>query len=89
MTAIRFNETTKENEQYLKDRLQQLVVNDIARASRASDEEIKPTADTFGIQLNQLTNTQSILTMNLGALAKLKTRAIPGHAGKCMDSKPH
>lgn len=72
VTAIRFNEAATESEQYLKDRLQQLVINDIARASRASDEEITPTADTFGIELNKLTNTKSILTLNLGALAKVK-----------------
>lgn len=72
VTAIRFSDATTENEQYLKDRLQQLVINDIARASRISDETIKPTADTFGIDLNTLTNTQSILTMDLGSLAALK-----------------
>lgn len=72
VTAIRFNDATTESEQYLKDRLQQLVVNDIARVSRTSDEEIKPTADTFGIELNKLSNTHSILTMDLGSLAKVK-----------------
>lgn len=72
VTAIRFNEATTESQQYLKDRLQQLVINDIAKASRVSDEQILPTADTFGIDLNKLTNTHSILTVDLGTLAKIK-----------------
>lgn len=72
VTAIRFNEAATESEQYIKDRLQQLVINDIARASRLSDEKITPTADTFGIELNKLKNTRSVLTMNLGSLAQLR-----------------
>lgn len=76
VTAIRFSDAKTESAQYLKDRLQQLVINNIARVARASDETITPTADTFGIQLNKLSNTQSILTMDLGALAKIKVDQI-------------
>lgn len=72
IATLRNTEETTENEQYLKDRINQLLINDIARAARFADEEIRPTAETFGINLNNLTNPQSFMTLDLGSLAALK-----------------
>lgn len=68
--TIRLNEGKTETANYLKDKMNQLVINDIARASRLADETVLPEEDTFAINLNQLTNTQSLLALNLGYLAE-------------------
>lgn len=67
---IRLREEKTEKANLLKDRLNQLVINDIARASRLADETLTPDEDSFAIAINQLTNTQSFLTLELGYLAE-------------------
>lgn len=67
---LRNKEVTNEAQAQVQEQLNQLLVNSIARASSLSDEEIKPTADSFAVNLNSLTNTQSVLAFNLGFLAE-------------------
>lgn len=73
---IRLNEGLTESENFLKEKLNQLVINDIARVSRITDETITPDSDSFAISLNQLTNAQSYLTFDLGSLAAKQSKQL-------------
>lgn len=66
---IRFSEEKSETSNFVKDKLNQYLINNIARVSQLSDEKISPDDDGFAIVLNKLTNTQSVLTLDLGYLA--------------------
>lgn len=66
---IRLSEGASEAANIAKERMNQAVINDVARASRQADESILPDADTFAIDLNHLNDTRSFLTFNLGFLA--------------------
>ncbi len=67
---IRALEGATEQEAITKEKLNQLVIDDIARISRVSDEAITPNADLFAISLDVLPNSNSFLAMNLGYLAE-------------------
>jgi SecD/SecF fusion protein len=73
---IRLNEEKTEVNAYLKEQLNQFVINDIARASRLSDETISPDGDNFVVHLNKLSNTSGVLAFNLGYLAEIQSRKI-------------
>lgn len=53
-----------------RDQLDQLIYNEIARIARESGENVAPYRSDFQIDLNQLTNSQSLLVMDVGSLAK-------------------
>ncbi len=74
--AIRQSETLSENVALLQERLNQYLINSLARASTLSDEAITPDGDLFAVNLNQLTGTQSLLIMNLGSLAQHETNLV-------------
>ncbi len=76
LNEIRLAETTTETEQYLKDKLNLLVISNIARVARLSDETITPSTDGFEIELNKLLDTKSFLTLNLGSLAEKKANQL-------------
>lgn len=87
-------ETTKK---YLSEPLNQLIYNEIARISRETGEVLTPKKAAFSIELNQLTGSQSLLVMDLGAIAKtqkeellhlLKTQWIPSHPDLKRSSFP-
>lgn len=73
---LKADEGKSESAAYLKEKIGQFVINDIARASRLTDETISPEEDTFGINLNVLSNSQSFLTINLGNLAEKQAQQI-------------
>lgn len=73
---IRSSTINNEEQNFLKDRLNQFVINEIARASQSSDETIVPDGDSFAINLSNLTNSQSMLTFNLGYLAEKHSEEI-------------
>ena len=54
------------------EKLNQLLYSEIARASQGSDESINPSLSNFVIELNQITNSSSLLTLDLRELAKLE-----------------
>lgn len=54
------------------DKLNRLLINEVAALSRSSDESVLPAADAFTIALDQLPGSQSVLSLNLGAVAKQK-----------------
>ena len=67
---LRNAEGKSETAAYLKDKVNQLLISEIARVSQLSDETIVPDSESvFAINLNTLTNSQSILTFDLGYLA--------------------
>lgn len=74
--ALRLQEAKTDKEAFVRDRLNQLVINDIARISRLSDESFKPGNDTFLVDLDKLTNTQSYLALNLGYIANKRAQQI-------------
>lgn len=87
--AIRSSEQKTENADFVKDKLGQQIINSIARVAQLSDETIAPDGDGFAVSLNKLTNSQSLLTFDLGYLAakqsqqladQLKSQWEPKHA---------
>ncbi len=66
---IREQSIKTETDAYRKEKMNQLVINDIARVSRLSDETILPDDELFAVKLSTLTNSKSLLTLNLGSLA--------------------
>ena len=55
---------------YLSESLGQLIYNEIARISRETGETLTPHRNDFAINLNTLTNSQSLLVMDLGSIAE-------------------
>lgn len=66
---IRSSIPSSEAESYVKDKVGDLIINDIARASSISDESIQPSGDTFAVSISTLTSPYALLALDLGALA--------------------
>lgn len=82
---------------YEKDQLEQLIFNEIARISRDSRENIEPFREGFKIELNNLSNAQSFLALDLGTIASKEAEQIkelieqywqPKHADLSKESFP-
>lgn len=69
---IRNGKDASENGVFLRDRLNQAIIQDIAYASRFSDESLTPDEETYGVSLNTLINSQSILAIDLSQIATKK-----------------
>ncbi len=85
---LSYKKELEQSKSYLSDPLDQLIYNEIARISRETGEELKPALHAFSIELSDLTNSGSLLVMDLGAIAKqqgeqllhlLKTEWNPSH----------
>lgn len=61
---------------HARDQLDQLIYNEIARISRESGELLTPDQNTFQIELNSLTNSESLLVMNIGLIAQKQAEQI-------------
>ena len=94
---IRSSGETTETQALLKDKLNQYVINDIARTTRLTDENLTPDEDSFSVQLNPLTGTTSVLALDLGQLAQIQSKQLQGqleqgwtptHADLVRDSYP-
>ncbi|MCE2982650.1 MAG: protein translocase subunit SecF [Parachlamydia sp.] len=94
---IRLSEGKSEKEAYLKDKINQYVINDIASIARQSDETFKPSDDTFVVDMDKLTNSQSYLALNLGVLAQKRAQQVndqilltwaPSHTDFLRESYP-
>lgn len=72
----RHNADNSETAAYQKEKLNQFIINDIAKAARQSDENLNPDEDTFSVALNKITDSQSFLTVNLGYLAEKQAQQI-------------
>lgn len=73
---IRASEGKTEKEAFVKDRLNQFIINDIAYIARLTDETFKPSEDSFVVNLDSLSNSQSYLMLNLGYLAQKRSQQI-------------
>lgn len=65
-----------EAQDYAKEKLQSLLINEIAQVSQTSDETITPKGEEFTINLNQLTNSSSLLAIDLGYIAEKQSQQI-------------
>ncbi len=74
--SIRLATNKTEEVDVLRDKVNHLVINDIARAGRIADENLTPDADTFAINLTELNNPQSFLAINLTAIAKKQSKQL-------------
>lgn len=69
---IRAEEVTNETVAIEKEKLNQLLFNEIAQVSREADETITPAVSNFVVRLNQLTNSSSMLLLDVGKIAKMQ-----------------
>ncbi len=53
-----------------QEKLNQLIINELARIARLNDENIQTIGDNYGVNLTKLTNAKSVLAFNLGYLAE-------------------
>lgn len=95
--AIRLAEGNTEKEAFLKEKVNHFLINDIARIARLSDENFKAGTDTFVVDLDTLSNSQSYLMMNLGYLANKRAQQVqdqlllswtPTHSDLVRESYP-
>ncbi|CAF22975.1 protein translocase subunit SecDF [Candidatus Protochlamydia amoebophila] len=95
--SLHFSEGKTEKDAFVKDRINQYLINDIARIARLSDETFKPNEESFVINFDNLTNSQSYLTLNLGYLADKIAQQVtdqiilswsPAHADLIKDVYP-
>ncbi len=86
-----------EEQAYSKEKINQFIINDIARASQLSDETLAPDEETFSINVNNLTNTTGLLAFNLGNLAEIQSKQLtdqlltewlPQHTDLVRDTYP-
>ncbi len=78
---------------FQKDRLNQLIINKIAKVNQQADENLIPNDETFTLTLNTLTDSQSFLTLDLGKLAEkqaeqIKKELSAGWTPKHIDLSP-
>ncbi|MFA6915526.1 MAG: protein translocase subunit SecD [Parachlamydiales bacterium] len=74
--TIRTRTSQTEAQAYVAEKLNQWIFDDIARASNISDEDILPNGDTFAVRLNSLTDSKSLLSFDLGAIAQIRSKQI-------------
>ncbi len=76
VAAIRSSDAKTEVAAFLKDKLQHFLLQEVARVSQLSDEQILSDDDSFNVQLNTLAGSQSILQLNLNYIAAKKAEQI-------------
>lgn len=74
--SARLAEPSTESQAFVKEKMNQYAVNDIARASNVSDESIHPDDESYSIALNTLKGADSFLIFNLGSIARKQTEQI-------------
>ncbi len=73
VSLVKSQMITTENDAIKKEKLGQLLFNEIASVARSSEETISPTVGGFAVILNQLTNSSSLLAFNIGEIAQLQS----------------
>lgn len=93
----RLMEVKNEKDAFIKDKVNQYVINDVARIARLSDESFKPSNDAFVVNLENVTNSRSYLVFNLGYLAQKRAQQVldqlllswnPSHSDLVRDAYP-
>jgi len=94
---IREADPKNESLVYLKNKLNQFIINEIALVSRMSDETLLPDGESFGVNLNKVTSPKSFLTFDIGYLAskqiqqivtQLNQTWVPQHADLVRENYP-
>jgi len=67
---IRLGSEGQELAVYGREKINQLIFNDIARTSRLADEQLRPYEQTFASHLSHLTDAASFLALDLGFVAR-------------------
>lgn len=73
---LRSKEGKTEKEAFVQEKLNQFIINDIASIARLTDETFKPNEDSFVVNLDTLSNSQSYLMLNLGYLAQKRAQQV-------------
>jgi SecD/SecF fusion protein len=76
IAVLRSQESSSEAGAYVRDKLNSLIFDDIARVDSLTDELIAPDGEGFAVALNTLTDSRSFLTFDLGYVAKLRSQQI-------------
>lgn len=71
-------QTNREETKIQQDKLRQLLINEVARIARETDEEMNQSGKEFIIALNNLTNSTSLLALDLGEIAKKQSDILLG-----------
>ncbi|MBJ7448812.1 MAG: protein translocase subunit SecD [Parachlamydiales bacterium] len=72
----RFRENPTEKETIRSDKLNQLIVDEIARLARQTNEVITPSQDNFVLNFDQLTSSSSFLTLNINQVAQQQAQTL-------------
>ena len=72
--TARLDDGKTEESVFLRDKINSMVINEIARVSRLTDETIAPEGNEFALALTNLTNAKTFLSYDLGALAQALDR---------------
>lgn len=69
---LKLKATLEENQQRTQtlDQLNQLIIDEIAKVTRESGEELLPAREDFSVEINSLANTSGSLRFNLASLAQ-------------------
>ncbi|MDR3623795.1 MAG: protein translocase subunit SecD [Chlamydiales bacterium] len=76
LQAIREQEASTETNAYFTDLANTLVVNEIAKISKIAGENISPDMNNYVISLRDLTNSTSLLALNLAAVADAESTLV-------------
>ena len=68
---VRLSEDTTETIALAQEKLNQLIIGELARVGRLNNENIQLQGDNYGINLSHLTDAQSFLALNLGTIADI------------------
>jgi SecD/SecF fusion protein len=77
--ALRAAKAGTEETTVLKEKVNSIVINDIARAARLSDESLTPDEETFAVHLTELNNPNSFLALDLAAIAEKQSHQLLNH----------
>ncbi len=69
LKAIQAARLEGESGAYKAEKLDQMLVNEVADLGRATDEKIRPEANGFAVALNELTGSESFTVLNLSTIA--------------------
>ncbi len=74
--AIRQKQIGSESDALQVETLNQLLFNAVAKVARSTDETISPSVSGFTVKLTNLTNSQSLLTLDIAEIANATTQTL-------------
>lgn len=73
---LRQTEVASESSAFIKEKMNQYVLNEIARGARDADENVAPYLDNFAVSLTNLQNPNSFLSFDLGYVAQKEVEEV-------------